>query len=370
MRQNTRSHKLVSATNANPRASARLREKETLDDLLAKFRAFLLSIDEEKSRLRERLEREYPGPLIGNDSTSNSTTSDSRNSNSRKSSSLPTSNSAIGRKGIKTWSFKLLPSSLTSNSSPSSTPVSISAPYNCQTNFHSIYNSSNSSGSKMTTMAGRGCLIVVEGVDRAGKSTLVKNLVNHLASCHFKVDYLRFPDRTTPIGKIIDQYLKNDHNNLDDRAVHLLYSANRWEFDKVIRKRIENGTTMILDRYVYSGVAYSVAKKDMDFEWCLNCDVGLPKPDMVVYLEASRQEQALREGFGDERFERSDFQDKIRDTYEKLIRNCNEQWLRVDVNNKSPDEVLDIVIAPLRKQIERAARRRLDNVKFNFTSYD
>jgi thymidylate kinase len=35
-------------------------------------------------------------------------------------------------------------------------------------------------------------------------------------------------DRTTMIGKMIDAYLQNTEN-LDDHAVHLLFSANRWE---------------------------------------------------------------------------------------------------------------------------------------------
>lgn len=35
-------------------------------------------------------------------------------------------------------------------------------------------------------------------------------------------------DRTTPIGKMIDAYLKSE-SELDDHVIHLLFSANRWE---------------------------------------------------------------------------------------------------------------------------------------------
>lgn len=35
-------------------------------------------------------------------------------------------------------------------------------------------------------------------------------------------------DRTTAIGQLIDGYLKS-HVELDDHAIHLLFSANRWE---------------------------------------------------------------------------------------------------------------------------------------------
>ena len=37
-----------------------------------------------------------------------------------------------------------------------------------------------------------------------------------------------FTDRTTAIGKAIDEYL-NNKVELEDHAIHLLFSANRWE---------------------------------------------------------------------------------------------------------------------------------------------
>lgn len=35
-------------------------------------------------------------------------------------------------------------------------------------------------------------------------------------------------DRTTPIGKMIDSYLKGE-TEVEDHVIHLLFSANRWE---------------------------------------------------------------------------------------------------------------------------------------------
>lgn len=42
--------------------------------------------------------------------------------------------------------------------------------------------------------------------------------------------------------------------------IHLLFSANRWERAKNIIKTLEAGVTVIVDRYCYSGVAFSAAK--------------------------------------------------------------------------------------------------------------
>ena len=72
---------------------------------------------------------------------------------------------------------------------------------------------------------------------------------------------------------------------MSNEAVHLLFSANRWEKIKEIEETLKNGTNIICDRYWYSGVAYSVAK-GMDFEWCLAADKGLHQPDLVIYLKA------------------------------------------------------------------------------------
>ena len=39
---------------------------------------------------------------------------------------------------------------------------------------------------------------------------------------------VRTTDRSTPIGQMIDAYLKSQ-SAMDDHVIHLLFSANRWE---------------------------------------------------------------------------------------------------------------------------------------------
>ena len=77
-------------------------------------------------------------------------------------------------------------------------------------------------------MAKRGCFILFEGVDRCGKTTQAKRLVDTLTQRGQGTVFMRFPDRETAIGSQIDAYLRNAAE-LDDHAVHLLFSANRWE---------------------------------------------------------------------------------------------------------------------------------------------
>lgn len=106
----------------------------------------------------------------------------------------------------------------------------------------------------------RGALIVVEGVDRSGKSTQSKKLVESLRYRGYKSELMVFPDRSTNTGRLINEYLSNKDCKLNDEAIHLLFSANRWENVDKIKKLLYEGLTVIIDRYSYSGIAYSMAK--------------------------------------------------------------------------------------------------------------
>jgi dTMP kinase len=187
-------------------------------------------------------------------------------------------------------------------------------------------------------MTQRGLLIVVEGCDRSGKSTQCDNLVNKLQSNGIDTELVKFPgkasfllfvlvnsrltttanliDRTTQTGKMIDNYLQNK-SELDDHAIHLLFSANRWEAVKTMSEKLNNGKTLIVDRYAFSGVAFSSAK-GLNLGWCRNPDIGLLSPDLVLFLDLSIDEAEKRGGFGQERYEKRELQIKVRDEFMKL----------------------------------------------------
>ena len=116
-------------------------------------------------------------------------------------------------------------------------------------------------------MTKRGAFILFEGVDRCGKTTQCTRLLEFLKGSigADKVEFMRFPDRTTSIGTTINSYLTNAQE-MDDRAIHLLFAANRWEAAANIRKKLAEGVTIVCDRYSYSGVAFTSAKPGMDLD--------------------------------------------------------------------------------------------------------
>lgn len=154
---------------------------------------------------------------------------------------------------------------------------------------------------------------MVEGCDRSGKSTQCAKLVDYLADNNMKAQLLKFPDRTTSTGQMINSYLTNA-SELNDQAVHLLFSANRWEAMESMRALLLSGTTLVVDRYAYSGVAFTAAK-GLDISWCRNPDIGLLTPDLVLFLDLPIESAERRGGFGEERYEKRDMQIKVRELF-------------------------------------------------------
>jgi dTMP kinase len=74
----------------------------------------------------------------------------------------------------------------------------------------------------------RGALIVLEGLDRSGKTSQSSRLLTYLEGLGHSAELWRFPDRSTNVGQMISSYLSNK-SQLDDHTIHLLFSANRWE---------------------------------------------------------------------------------------------------------------------------------------------
>lgn len=186
----------------------------------------------------------------------------------------------------------------------------------------------------------RGIFIVFEGCDKVGKSTQCQQLVTAMSRDGHKVKLLKFPDRTTAIGKAIDEYL-NNKVELEDHAIHLLFSANRWESVPEIKRLLSTGTSLVVDRYAFSGVAFTAAKmlSNTTLQWCKSPDVGLPAPDVVFYLTLPADAAQAREDYGSERYERANFQAKVAQRFESLRTNS---WHVLDASRSIGDIHTDI----------------------------
>ena len=141
-------------------------------------------------------------------------------------------------------------------------------------------------------------LIVLEGLDGAGKSTQVRKLKKYLEERTGKLEYVHFPRYDAPVyGGLISRFLKGDFGSND--AVHpqlvaLLFAEDRHGAAPHIKEVLEGGGNVLLDRYVYSNIAYQCAKLEDEEErealrqWIFDTEYGvfgLPVPDLNIFLD-------------------------------------------------------------------------------------
>lgn len=201
----------------------------------------------------------------------------------------------------------------------------------------------------------RGALIVFEGCDKSGKTTQCNKLFKILNDRHIPIRLLQFPNRETAIGSIIHNYLQKKCE-IENHAIHLLFAANRWELVPEISKLMDEGISVILDRYSYSGIAFSAAKENMNISWCAACERGLPKPDITFFLKTHHVDLSQRNSFGHERYEQLEYQDTVAKLYNKLQ---DETWHIIDGNRS---------VQCIAKEIEQVTMFILKQIKYQKVS--
>jgi dTMP kinase len=108
-----------------------------------------------------------------------------------------------------------------------------------------------------------------------------------------------------------------------------------------MRAEIARGITLVIDRYSYSGVVYSAAKNNpkLDVHWAWQPEIGLPRPDLLLFLHIQPEVAALRGGYGAERYESGEMQRRVRTLFETLIRQGGfENAVSIDAG-QTPEEV-------------------------------
>jgi dTMP kinase len=149
----------------------------------------------------------------------------------------------------------------------------------------------------MSVAAGK--LIVIEGLEGAGKSTAVKTVVDLLNQADINAITSREPGGTE-IGELLRSILKNpDYKNiLDDKSeLLLMYTARIQLVEEIIKPALKKGTWVIADRFELSTMAYQGGGRGLSqsmiqhlSEFCLN---GF-KPDLTLYLDLEPEEGIKR----------------------------------------------------------------------------
>ncbi|MDR2894833.1 MAG: dTMP kinase [Alistipes sp.] len=141
-------------------------------------------------------------------------------------------------------------------------------------------------------------LIVLEGLDGAGKSTQLRLLRERAAASGHATEFMHFPRTDTPLyGETIARFLRGDFGEaaaVDPYTVALLFAGDRAEAAPQIREWLEAGRWVFLDRYVYSNVGYQCAKmadaaaRERLKNWIVELEFeiyAIPRPDVSLFLD-------------------------------------------------------------------------------------
>lgn len=197
-------------------------------------------------------------------------------------------------------------------------------------------------------------LIVLEGLDGAGKTTQVGKLKTMLAERGRSCEYLHFPRFDTPVyGDMIARFLRGELGSMETvnpYVVALLFAGDRADAGPRIRQWLEDGKYVILDRYVNSNIAFQCAKYDDENsrrelkDWIIETEFsqfGIPRPDISVFLDVPF-EFTMQKLSGNRKGDDREYLRGARDIHEESMA-LQEKVRRVYLELAAEDPLLEVV---------------------------
>jgi len=218
----------------------------------------------------------------------------------------------------------------------------------------------------------RGKLIVLEGTDSSGKKTQVGLLEKRLKAEGKKFEAMCFPTyEKTKLGELVGRYLKGDFGTKEEVGPEIgsmFFMMDRYQFKDKIRKTLESGTTIIMDRYTTSNIFQAAEAEGEErfrlWEWIKTVDSRLPRPDIVIFLnvtpDISEKLFAQREvknpliGRGGQDILEKDkaYQEKVRKLYLEIAR--KEGWIVIECCKndelRAPEEIHEEIFKKLKEK--------------------
>lgn len=195
-----------------------------------------------------------------------------------------------------------------------------------------------------------GKLVAFEGIDRAGKSSIIECLPDLLSDCN--VSIVICGEFQSPIACIIHDLV---HKGSSAFLKTFLFAADRaWAYEMKCLPALKSGELVLWDRYVdsakaYRAVEFSKSRSEINLDFVRDINRPFVRPDLTIYInitvETSRERARLdgtSEPYGPE------FLENVRAEYLKLASTGGY----VIIDGEQP---LDTVAA----EVSQAIRRRL-----------
>ena len=195
-------------------------------------------------------------------------------------------------------------------------------------------------------------LLAIEGIDGAGKGTLCQALLIQAKKRGIRSASLSFPRYgETQFSDLVARYLRGEmgiKNQVPARYAALLYGGDRFESRDELLALIADNDLVILDRYIYSNVAYNVAKLPPAEQaeliaWIEELEFGmfeLPRPDLTLLLATSteladrlvgkKDKRSYTEQTRDIHEADRDYLSRVSEVYSKLAETGDDGWLTIN----------------------------------------
>ena len=147
----------------------------------------------------------------------------------------------------------------------------------------------------------KGKLIIIEGLDGSGKSTQIELLRQRAKQTGKQVRQIKFPNYEEDSSALVRAYLSGELGTLDQvgaYAASVLYSVDRYgTWCRHMRDDYAQGCVFLLDRYTTANMYHQATKLRKDqwdayLGWLEDLEydkMGLPRPDLVLYLDMQPQ---------------------------------------------------------------------------------
>ena len=224
----------------------------------------------------------------------------------------------------------------------------------------------------------RGMLIVFEGIDGAGKRTQVSLLAAALAARNIVSETISFPVYQTFYGRLIERYLRGEFGALEDVDPHfsaMLFASDRLKQRERMIEALQEGKTILADRYVASNLAHQgarvpAAQRGEFLDWLRKHEYGaneMPAEDLVLYLRIDpnqaqdrmllRRSSPAGQSAGDLHESDRKHLSAAAALYDDLAR--EEHWITIDCvepatgHPRSPEEIHALVTAAVDVRLAR-----------------
>ena len=189
--------------------------------------------------------------------------------------------------------------------------------------------------------------IVFEGIDGAGTSTQIKKICEKNPQKFFQTA----EPTSLETGKFLRKMLGGEFS-VDEKTNSFLFAADRAEHlygKNGIIEQINNGKTVISDRYLFSSLAYQSISCGEELPKLLNST--FPLPEILFFFEIDPEISLKRVDSRNEKkeiYEKIETQKKIALEYEKIIseyennKSCTMKIIRIDAA-KSIEEISEAI---------------------------